>query len=462
MVSIADRYAQEEDELLWTMLDKRFFSVWKDPDANRELWQGSSLELFITSDCNARCSYCYLHQHGDQLYPPEYRGYDIIFRNLRLIMEFIRDNDFQICELELFSGEIWHTDFGREVLHTILGYIRNGAMISNVMIPTNCTFALNDSGLQTMQDMVDQYREAGSQLTLSASIEGLALEDITRPITDGIRDGEFYHRLFSFMRKHDFMFHPMVSADNVHLWISNYDWFESMCIAYDYSFPRSVMMLEVRNDDWNDDSLEHLKDYYRHQIARMWELSNNDMAAFCSMLLGIGDSDRDSGGYSNVALPLARNQAACSIPLTLTVRVGDLSIIPCHRLGYDQYHYGRFTQVDNSISFVEANNPQMMIKCVFSNILLSHHGCDVCAYSGFCMRACFGQQYESGGDPFMPSEKVCKLMQTKFNYLIDTYQEFGVIDYLVNLDPTDASYIYSRQILENIGRIMKVRGDDDV
>jgi len=217
-------------------------------------------------------------------------------------------------------------------------------------------------------------------------------------------------------------------------------------------------MLEVRNNDWTDESLEHLKAYYKHQIDRIWNMVDKDIYKFMQKALYINaDPDDNLGGYNNIAFPTARSQAACTLPTMLCVRLGDLSIAPCHRLSYSQFLYGRFIVEGGKILGIEANNTAMMIKGVFSNSLNTHHGCDVCAYKNMCMRACFGEQYEETRDPFMPDPVVCKLFKTKLNYLIDIYEEMNILEYIRELDVTNPMFLHTRHILENIAIIETYR-----
>lgn len=445
-------YQQEEDKLLETILDKRFFSVWR-TGSSHPLYGVSNVELYLTSDCNLNCEYCYLRVRGDQLYPREHRSEAAIMANLVKFLEWMVANEFSINELQLFSGEIWHLPLGHHVLDTLLGYVQRGLKAGHIMIPTNTTFALEDDTLVKMQEFIDSFRTAGCPLVISHSIDGLLLEDISRPMkaTSKVRDQAFYDRVFTFAKKNGFLFHPMVAAVNIEQWPDNYDWFVSMFRKYDIPFPGGLMMLEVRNPDWTPAKLVCLDTYYQHQINHIWDEVNHDYDEFLRVAFGIGADD--GSGYSNIAIIQNKTQSPCTVSMAFTVRIGDLMVVPCHRTAYPQFSYGKFNE-DMTISAI---NTQVAIKLLYSNHKTSIHGCDVCAYRNVCMRQCFGEQYEATEEIFMPDSAVCSLFHAKFNSLINKYTEMGLLQYMSTIEPTDTRYIMIQRILVEVDRINEIR-----
>ena len=47
----------------------------------------------------------------------------------------------------MFSGEIWHTQLGLDILELTLKYIPKGLKFGSITIPSNCTFVNNDESL---------------------------------------------------------------------------------------------------------------------------------------------------------------------------------------------------------------------------------------------------------------------------------------------------------------------------
>lgn len=107
-------YEKEQDELLTFLLRSRFFNNWKNqelPSDVNPLSNATQIEFFITPTCNQKCEYCYLVKY-DELYPHGINTKDNIFKNLNSILNWIKENDFYISNIDLFSGEIWHLKLG--------------------------------------------------------------------------------------------------------------------------------------------------------------------------------------------------------------------------------------------------------------------------------------------------------------------------------------------------------------
>lgn len=453
-------FQKENDQLLQFVLENRFFNVWRDKNApidKRSLWDGSNVELFITAACNLKCEYCYLQRHGEKLYPAKISSPDTIISNMRALFDWFVEEDFHIKNVDLFSGEIWHTDFGFRILDVILEYAQRGLVWQTVTIPTNCSFVLNDNTLHRMQNYIDRFAEAGMKIIISCSVEGKVLESTSRPMASGeeVRYDDFYDRVFTFAKKNHYLFHPMVASTNVKQWIDNLKWYEQAMIDYEIQDCHPIMMLEVRNGGWDDESISDLLKYYDYEIDQTFEKCGNDVKRFANVL--IGKDSNENHGYMNFALPLAENHPGCTIPTQLCVRLGDLAICPCHRTSYDKFLYGKFDLEDGKISGITAINPQMAIRVLGGNNKIAHHGCDVCPYSGFCMRGCFGAQCEYENEPFMPIPSVCKMFMAKYDHLIDRYEEMGVLDEWRKISQYDTYYGYVQTVLRHIDEIQAAR-----
>ena len=82
-------YQEEQNELLYNLLQKRFFQFWEKPELfqdNTSLSNNSNIELFITPYCNQSCSYCYLVKYPE-LYPKEI-SYTEMFQSNPEIKDF--------------------------------------------------------------------------------------------------------------------------------------------------------------------------------------------------------------------------------------------------------------------------------------------------------------------------------------------------------------------------------------
>ena len=135
-----------------------------------------------------------------------------------------------------------------------------------------------------------------------------------------------------------------------------------MCDKYDMSFDITLMMLEVRNDNWTDENIKDYCDFLAYLIEEYkTRKCNDDNNTFFKRLFGFLP-DGDLEGYIPYALPRTDTFAGCTVSNNLTVRLGDMAICPCHRTAYNKLLYGWFKIENNKIVDIIGNNPQMAMR----------------------------------------------------------------------------------------------------
>ena len=67
-------------------------------------------------------------------------------------------------------------------------------------------------------------------------------------------------------------------------------------------------------------------------------------------------------------------------------------------------------------------------------------GCDSCVYRDYCLKGCFGSQYESTGDPFIPIPSVCKFFKAKYDFLVKKYIDLGIYDIIEKVTPYNVHF----------------------
>lgn len=239
-----------------------------------------TLELFIDSDCNLKCSYCYIVKHKKEL-SPDTSDKSKIIKNVDDILNFVKARVDGRFPLDIFSGEFFALPYWEKVFDVILTH---SGSISYITIPTNMTFIANDKATASVQRYMDDFRSRGVEIYLSASTEGYVLEDATRKLVNKdeiIRDIAYFDKLFSFCNKNGVGFHPMVSSFNIEKWPENYDWFMIMYKKYNYfgakyDFLSGPMMLEVRDDDWTNEKIESYLKFLNHVIHRKIDMIKTD------------------------------------------------------------------------------------------------------------------------------------------------------------------------------------------
>ncbi len=457
------QFQKEQDDLLKTVLNLRFFNPWSyDMWDEYALTNDANLEIYITNVCNLKCEYCYLQKYP-KLYPEHLRDPELLLHNLSLLYDYILDQNFHIPKVEFFSGEIWHTKLGWDILELTLQYLKKGMHIDWFLIASNCSFVSNNTALYKIQHYIDEFKNINNQLVFSISVDGEIIEQKNRPAKNGEeRPDDFWDMIFIFAKHNNFFFHPMISAKSSFNWIENLKWWYEKLAEYEMP-DDSIMMLEVRNDDWTDQSLEAYLKYLDYEIERYLHKDCNDnLELFYKNLLNIRDSSPNSlHGYINWAIPKTDTFLGCTVATDLTVRLGDLAICPCHRTAYDKYLYGHFVVVDDKIVDITANNPNMAIKVLMNNIEIANFGCDTCIYNSYCLKGCLGSQYESTGDPWIPIPNVCRFFKTKYNFLLSKYEKLGVFEYCKTISPLELNYPEVAQMLQlyNNWKPLKDKGD---
>lgn len=444
-----NQYQKEHNELLTFLLNERFFKPWSNHYENeleytRSLSPDTRLELYLTSTCNQNCEYCYLVKY-EELYPKEYNNPELIKQNLRLIFEWIMDNNFHISDLDFFTGEIWHSQFGLDVLDILLEYLSYGMNVTGVMIPSNCSFILNEIQTCELERRIKKAKKYGCEILFSISVDGAIIEEKMRPLNNKInKTEEFYERLFLFAKHNNFLFHPMVAAKSSKDWIENYKWWQKKYKEYDMDIG-NIMMLEVRNNDWTQECIDDYNEFMKFLIDNdIKNFCNGNLEKFVDSIIGFDNSHH---GYVPYIPTECDTFAGCTVCDTLTIRVGDLAIAPCHRTSYGKFLYGHFIVKNNKIIDIEANNIFMATRVLMANNNVATLGCDTCIYNTCCLKGCFGSQYEQNNDPFIPIPGVCNFFKQKWRSIINYYNELGLLDIMKDkINPYETNYIHAKTI----------------
>lgn len=393
------------------------------------------LELILTPDCNKNCKYCYLQKHKDETYPLETRDPKTILNNMRIFFDYLLEIDLRVSKLDLYSGEIWESQFAYDVFETILEYVDKGLNIQTIMIPTNGSFTQNDSAVEKIEFFIEEFSMRNIPLDFSLSYDGI-LDRENRPYNnEGLNESDSYDedKLFGFADRHDYGFHPMVSAYKIEKWVENHKYWREKIKKLNRKVSKAVMCLEVRDGDtWTDDAIEHYLEWLK---VYTMDVINDDFGTnYLSALEHILriSSDDNNYGYIPFFQHLDHNETSCSLTQQLVVRLGDLQIVPCHRLCYDKFIYGKYVVENNKIVDIEGKNVNLM----FSNLLMGGNGslkCDTCIFNRYCIKQCRGACFEHHKETFYPIEDVCNLQIAKIlfqlNLIMDLSKKIPEVDY---------------------------------
>ena len=417
-------WSEENDTALWNSVIQ-YLEACANPNANY------GLEFYITPNCNQKCEYCYLVKHGEKLYPSQYRDKDTILKNLDIFIDLILEKDLIPSEIDVFSGEIWESDFGMEVLKRILRLSKAGeGRFETLTIPSNFSFITNDKYRTAIEKFIDLFKYHGTNVIFSCSYDGPLIEDQNRPFIDTNlhttekTSEEYAETLFKWCRKYNYGFHPMVNAYSIEKWPEQFKWWVDHTLEYEMNLYAYTMFLEVRNNEWTDDKIEHYLRFLNTAIDYSCEkVHDGDLHDFIHKALDYQQEKTpfiDSKNYNVMSFANSCSNKGCSVDRMMCLRLGDLAWAPCHRTSYEKMLYGRFKVEDDKIVGIQALNIPMFV-AINSLTYKGHMKCDICPIAPMCVRGCYGAQMEDSKEIFYPCDTVCELFMAKFMFLKEKY-----------------------------------------
>lgn len=415
-------WTEENDTMIYSMFQDFYKNYISKDLFNR------GLELYVTSTCNLNCEYCYLAKYEDDLYPKEFRDPKLILKNMKIFLNYLVENHMVFGFVDLFAGEIWHTDFGEAVLHVLLTeYIAKiDKKPDRVMIPTNGTFLKYPERVAKIEKYIRDFSFYNTNLTFSFSNDGLILDEINRPLKEDqekyAEKEKYYDDLAVFCKKHGFGFHPMVNAAAIEKWPDNYKWWIDLLKKYNFSLLDNIMFLEVRNDEWTTEKiLGYLKFLNTAFFYNAQVFDDGDLTKGIDDILMVSKRtlQQTNGNYYNLVIGRSNKKLSCTLPRTIIVRMGDLAWVPCHRTSYEKFVFGRFNVNENGkITGMTANNIPLLMS-IHSSTYYMIPKCDICTFHDYCMRGCLGAQFEANKELLYPCETVCELYMAKNIYLFE-------------------------------------------
>jgi len=429
-------------EIVLQLLSKTFFEAWKNRRflENTKYINFSTLELQITASCDQRCSYCYYHRFGKFLNPPAISKKKNILNNLKMLLRWLSSNKY-FPKIEIFSGEPFSTEIGFLVIEKVIDWQIQNSIDNDIIIPSNFSFILDKGKTYRVEKLLDKARSNGFNVILSASVDGKYLDKINRPFFRKVRTKDYYDKIFSFQSKWGYSFHPMIYSKGIDLWEKNFLWFQEMFDKFNINW-QSLYLLEVRNYEW---TLDQIKEFYRFiRFVVRWAIDRlrqenipddkilqeiyrrrlfNIFSAFFGTGRGIG----------------------CSIQSSMQLRLGDLTVSPCHRTAYDQFNMYRFVNDGEKITGIDVINPYL-VTALYSADFRVFPFCELCGIKDLCNGPCLGSNYEFSGDLFITAPTVCLLEHARVFALIDELDDLKLLKYFYTLDCADSLNVYKKYI----------------
>jgi radical SAM protein with 4Fe4S-binding SPASM domain len=363
------------------------------------------LEFIVSPECDQRCKYCYMCSNVKQPFP--ITDPKVIERNAVKSLDWVRQNNFRPSELVMFGGEVFSTELGFKVFELVA---KNKDLFRNPMsLPTNGSFIFDEEKKRRVKKLLE-----GRTARVSFSVDGPFMEE-NRPLLSGKRDNKYYEDLFQFAKETDAGFHPMIYSEGVEHWKDNFLWFMEMFKKYDIPLQK-LYLLEVRNWNWNLEQTGH----YAEFLIFLLDWCKENIKAPLKDRLNVFNI------FSNF-FHTGRGWK-CSFNMTHHLRLGDMAIVPCHRLMNDKFvsywYNDDFSVKPGNVDFyilsktMKAKNQPL---------------CEACVLRHICIYGCMGSQFETTGDPFSPIPTVCRLSFVKLRTVARKLEEQGELAEFVSL-----------------------------
>lgn len=438
-------YLDQNNQVANMMLERIYYKPFREGKKD--------LEIFLLGHCSAQCKYCYLHKYDKLLYPQEYSSPDLILHNYELILKWYIRNHFT-NGISLFSAE-WldKKNFCNSIFEiTYKIFKASDYRPKEIIIPSNLQFLKNEEITSTIQTWINKIKnDLNIPIFISGSIDGKYCDNDRTSCDDN-----FYLTCKEFFKINDYRFHPMVSSLNIDKWIDNYTWWRTEMLK---GLPETLMMLEVRDETWDDKSIINLLKFLNYQIDYQFKNDfHEDKKEFLKYLVKLPNKYNNLyPNYHNIGLNLTNsynNQDSinCSVNHNcLTIRAGDLAVIACHRQGYEELVLGKYNIENDEISSFDIKRLELFI--AYTHLKKSNlPHCENCEYLMLCPGFCLGNSYENYKNPFIPTKEVCEMYKSKFNFLIQKYYNMGLFEYLDDIknDLPLAGYNYLINLINSI------------
>lgn len=419
-------FKAEEKQLYLDFIERYYFAQWRtDPPYKSEY--NASVELFLTPDCDLQCKYCYLNKFGDKLYSKNIRGVKKVVENTQLLFDYFTNNKLFPNIIEIFGGTIPISAY-EEIFDIIYKYMNNVPVQKefNILIPMNALFVRDERKVKMLIDWTKKISNINSTMHISYSFDGKYADPLSRPAKNKYfkYDDEFYERTKDFARIVHPGFHPMISPENIHVWRKNFDWFlEYISDTYNCDEKEalnSLYLLEVRNPNWQEKELLYLADFNYYMTKRIFDIYDGSPSQFVNEFL----RTTALNWYTNFVGTIGRG-IGCSIQSGMYIRMGDLSIVPCHRTSWPDYESGRFIVENNQIVGLEPVNPWTHL-AIASFKAENGFVCSHCPINSLCSFYCLGANLEFNKNLFVPIPSVCRMEYYKIKSVINSFKLLGI------------------------------------
>lgn len=446
---------KEEKLLLKQFINDFFYKKSIDGNYKSDLYKmlieyhiASPIEVIIRPECNQKCEYCYITNHGNELYPLEERKTkEELITNFEILFNYFEKQKMIIPQMELFAGDLFYDDLIYSLFEILYSYYNkiyetesfclNFIMEKNIpnfriIIPSNFSFVNDSRHLPKLKEWQNKFIKINVKINFSVSADGKYATKVRENKQNNEVD-QYYDKIIQAGFELKAGFHPMISSETIENYIQNYDWWLEQLAKYNSKLPFekqfdfSPTFLEVRNNTWTKEKIDSYVLLLNHMIDKRIELFNGNIELLASHLFNNNNNNIKMNNSDVLRFPIRTfsEHSPCTLTGLMHINLQNMAIVPCHRLTYYQFIGGKFIIENNEIIDIDPINPSGYIGIMTMNYHYQPK-CDNCALNNICMKGCLGSQYETSGELFVPNNSVCNLFHAKYKTLISRYNQLGI------------------------------------
>ncbi len=447
---LENNFYNNEKELIEFYLNTELFPKYK-KNSNLMNLNKNSLELIIRPECNQKCEYCYITQHGDELFPKRLNKEETL-HNIDLILDYVYNTQKSYFnEIQLFAGDLFYDNIFFDIMDIFKKYLKKIKksdprifdIQTLIVIPSNLSFVYyQPEKAKKFLEYQKYFRDTfNTRLMFSWSTDGIYAAKNVREKKELSED--YFNTIMKFVILTDSGIHPMISAEGIDFQFDNYVWFIKKIKEFSGEKIREFqpMFLEVRNNNWTQEKIDKYLNFLSKALEYRLQLCDNSKEKLAYHLFkGDGENNtlkRSSNNYDFLLIPeyvkhptfANRNEGmGCGLQTSLMINCTNLSLVPCHRLTYSQFTgcYFKTNKKNNKIIDIIPHNISGFIN-IHTHKLHNQPICHSCEINSICFHGCLGSQFEHSGEIMLPIPQVCNLFKQKFNHLIKIYNEYGLI-----------------------------------
>ena len=358
----------------------------------------------------------------------------IYLNNLDILIQYFQENNIIINTWKIkTNNNLFVNNFYFKILDRLYQYFTFTHQSGQIFFPSNYSFC--DNELQKIQ--VEKYLHLFQQINVKIVLPYYNYFHLTN-ISDNI---------INFMLK----IHEKAcliitnknlknSIDNYKLWVQKFHLNDTNCKTLALTLDKTTI--------WTDDDIKLLLKLLEYIINDCYSKYDYNLEKFTQHVLSLTNQKRNMDLITLQFYDKDKNNCLnCGIS-NLTIDCADLNFYTCCGLHNSIFNGGKFLIEDNKIIDIIANEGiNVYINQKVTNVFFTPD-CFACEDKYFCERGCRAAQFEYSTESYFPISEICKLFNSRLNFLIKKYNDMGVFNTLFIKKPDILSEMEKYELIK--------------